>query len=427
MKQEPWCNGRRWIPIGRDGAGRWISEASFTADECGPDVDALAQELQEGARPEDTAAMLFTSGTTSVPKGVLLSHYNLVNSALGTLEFTRWTEEDRMLVAVPMFHCFGVTSCLLTAIHAGCTLYLIKYFRSIPVMESIDRYQITVLSGVPSMFLAMAHKPELKGFSLKSLKSGIIAGSAISGSEYRLITEKIPGIALLPSYGQTETSPCVTLMLEEDPLEKRAVTAGRPISHVELRFGSPDTGEALPAGSAGEIQVRGYNVMQGYYKLPEETKETLMGDGWLRTGDLGYMDGDGYLHVEGRIKEMIVRAGENISPHEIESCILDLPEVREVKVIGIPAEVVQEKIVACVVPNGGMRIDEDRVISYLSGRLAHYKVPGCVLEFRELPVTASGKVLISDLKNQVIDRLRKQKNGGEEFPRNLKEEKNDSF
>lgn len=451
LGKEPWCQGVRFIPIGRDGSGGWMREGSLlagesfaaestaaesTGEQAGPGGAALpqglqaSQELQSQVSPEDTAAMLFTSGTTSVPKGVLLSHHNLVNSALGTLEFTRWTAEDRMLVAVPMFHCFGVTSCLMTAIHAGCTLYLVKYFKSIPVMECIDRYQITVLSGVPSMFLAMVHKPEISGFSLRSLKSGIIAGSAISAGEYRLICSRLPGIALLPSYGQTETSPCVTLMLKEDPAEKRADTAGRLISHVELRFGDPVTGQALPPGSPGEIQVRGYNVMQGYYKLPGVTRETLLPDGWLRTGDLGRMDGDGYLHVEGRIKEMIVRSGENISPREIESCILDLPEVQAVKVIGIPAEVIQEKIIACVVPEPGRQIDEGRILSCVAGRLAHYKVPSRVLEFKEFPVTASGKVLISDLKKQVIGRLAEQRSaeqrsteqndGGDGSPREQK-------
>lgn len=407
LQQEDWSRGISWIPIGRDQSGQWMTERDFVEEASESGTPVRLAELRSQVRSEDTAAMLFTSGTTSAAKGVLLSHDNLINSARGTLEFTRWTEEDRFLVAVPMFHCFGITSNLLAGIQIGCTIYLMKYFKSVQVMQEVDKHQITVLSGVPSMFLAIVHKPERTEYSQKSLRSGIIAGSAVSEQEYHLIQREIPEITLLPSYGQTETSPCVTLMLQEDPVEKRASTAGRLISGVEVRFVNPADGKLAAAGQTGEIQVRGYNVMQGYYKMPEATRETLLTDGWLRTGDLGFLDEAGYLHVVGRIKEMIVRAGENISPHEIEACLLDLPYVQEAKVLGIPAEVVQEKIIACVIPKPGTLLKENEILLYLTGRLAHYKVPSHILEFQEFPVTASGKVMISELKQQVIERLSK--------------------
>lgn len=408
LRQEDWSRDRQWISIGRAPDRGWLTDQSFTPEEKQKGAIEQLKTLRCQVKPEDIAGMLFTSGTTSASKGVMLTHINLVNSALGTLEFTQWTDEDRFLLAVPLFHCFGITSNLLVSIHAGSTLYLVKYFKTLLVMEAVDKYQITVLNGVPSMFLAMICKPEFRNYSLKSLRSGIVAGSPISEKEYRRIAEKIPDMALLPSYGQTESSPCVTLMMKDDPAEKRAVTAGRLIDKVELKICDQQTSEELPAGKTGEIVVRGYNVMQGYYKLQEATEKTILPGGWLRTGDLGYLDEDGYLCTRGRIREMIIRAGENISPFEIETYILELPNIRAVKVIGIPAEVVQEKIIACVIPKPGMAVDEKQIILYLTSRLAHYKVPSHVVEVDRFPVTASGKIMLSELKRQVIEKLEKQ-------------------
>ena len=341
----------------------------------------------------------------------MLSHYNLVNSAQGTLDFTRWTADDKVLLAVPLFHCFGITSCLLTSVLDGCTIHLLKYAKTIKLLESIDQYHCTVLNGVPSMFLAMIRKPEFYDYDTTSLRSGIIAGSAVSAKEYMEIQKYLPNMNLLPSYGQTETSPCVTLMTDEDPYDKRAATAGRLIAYEELRVSDPQSGEVLSEGATGEIEVRGYNIMQGYYKMEEETAAAISADGWLKTGDLGFMDPEGYLHIIGRKKEMIIRCGENIAPLEIENVISELDCVNAVKVIGIPAEVVQEMIVACVVPKPGRIISESIIISYLTSRLAHYKIPSYVLEFSSLPMNASGKILLPELKEQVIARLKKEKEG----------------
>ncbi len=409
LKQDDECPVERWIPIGKDSCCKWMTEDSFFSCEKNIRVLRNLGYLKRQVRPEDTAAILFTSGTTSLSKGVMLSHDNLLNSALGTLAFTKWNSDDKMLVAVPLFHCFGLTSCLLTSIHAGFTMRVIEYFKTIKVLEELDRFPCTILNGVPSMFLAMIRNPNFQNYSVESLKSGIIAGSPVSEREYQEIQEHFPKMALLPSYGQTETSPCVTLMLKEDSYEKRVNTVGRVIDQVEVRICNPETGERMKELQVGEIQVRGYNVMQGYYKMPKETRNTILEDGWLRTGDLGHLDPDGYLHVDGRLKEMIIRCGENISPREIESQIAKLNFVEQVKVIGIPAEVVQEKIVACVIPKKGMVCSEPAVLTYLNARLAHYKVPSHVLEFERFPLSASGKVLIPELKKQVIDRLNQEK------------------
>lgn len=405
------CPVEKWIPIGRDHTGKWMTESSFTDEEKSYARAEFLRTQKNLVKPEDTAAMLFTSGTTSVSKGVMLSHYNLVNSAQGTLDFTRWTADDKVLLAVPLFHCFGITSCLLTSVLDGCTIHLLKYAKTIKLLESIDQYHCTVLNGVPSMFLAMIRKPEFYDYDTTSLRSGIIAGSAVSAKEYMEIQKYLPNMNLLPSYGQTETSPCVTLMTDEDPYDKRAATAGRLIAYEELRVSDPQSGEVLSEGATGEIEVRGYNIMQGYYKMEEETAAAISADGWLKTGDLGFMDPEGYLHIIGRKKEMIIRCGENIAPLEIENVISELDCVNAVKVIGIPAEVVQEMIVACVVPKPGRIISESIIISYLTSRLAHYKIPSYVLEFSSLPMNASGKILLPELKEQVIARLKKEKEG----------------
>lgn len=408
LKGDHTCQVRQWIPMGRDENGNWMREDSFSDYERSQEARESLACLRTLVQPQDTAAILFTSGTTSFSKGVMLSHYNLVNSALGTLSFTRWNENDRLLLTVPLFHCFGITSGLLTCIHTGAAIVLMKYFKTVKVFEHVDRYRCTVLNGVPSMFLAMIHNQDFHKYSLKSLRSGIIAGSPISEKEYLAVHEKLPHMALLPSFGQTETSPCVTLMLEEDPFEKRVTTAGRLISHVELRICHAGTDRTLPEGKVGEIQVRGYNIMKGYYGMPEETKAVLSEDGWLKTGDLGFLDPEGYLHLAGRCKEMILRCGENIAPKEIEDCIRELPFVDVVKVIGIPAPVVQEMVVACIVPVPGMRADPDKVIEFLRPRLAHYKLPSYVLILKELPMNASGKILLQELKNQAIERIQGQ-------------------
>lgn len=408
VKREAWCRVERWIPIGRDGEGKWMTEKSFfTAEKSKKEMIKLAR-VKRQVQPEDIAGMLFTSGTTNIPKGVMLSHYNLVNNSLETAVHMKWNENDKLFLVVPLFHCFGITSGLLASIHAGCTIHLMKYFKTKKVLDHIDKYSCTVLNGVPSMFLAIIRNPAFSEYSLKSLRSGIIAGSPLSSKEYISICQRIPGIDLIPSYGQTETSPCVTIADREDYFGRKAETAGKPISHVELRIYGTQTGLILEHDKIGEIQVRGYNVMQGYYNLKKETEAVIMEDGWLRTGDLGYLDRDGYLHVVGRRKDMIIRAGENISPQEIESYIKDLSNVQDVKVIGIPADVVQEKIVACVVPVPGTPFSEPGILAYLKPRLAHYKIPSHVMQFQAFPMTASGKVLISELKKQVIDRLEQE-------------------
>lgn len=393
---------KRWIYIGRDTARRWMTEESFVFAERMKKVTKEIGGYIRKVNPDDTAAILFTSGTTAMPKGVMLSHYNLVNSSLETCEHMKWDESDKMLIAVPLFHCFGITSSLLSSIHTGFCMHVIEYYKTVTVLKSVQDYHCTLLNGVPSMFLAVVNNPLHKEYDLSSLRRGIIAGSPLSPQDYMLIRREIPSLVLHASYGQTETSPCVSIGDVGDSDEDNANSAGRVIRHCEVGIFDKD-GNKLPVGTDGEICVRGYNVMQGYYNLPEATAKAIDSNGWLHTGDLGHVDERNFLYVTGRIKEMIIRGGENISPREIEMAILKYPGIKAVKVIGLPAEVLQEMIVACIVPEDGRTISNTGLMTHLENHLAYYKLPAHIVRFESLPVNASGKIMLGELKKQAAE------------------------
>lgn len=395
---------RHYVHMEETGAGPWMEPGHFSEEERSSRVMEDVKKAGELVRPGDMACMIFTSGTMSLPKGVMLSHYNLVNNARALVEAMRWGTEDKMCITVPMFHCFGITAGIIACIMGGMIMHLIPYFRTGRVWDAIDKSGCTILNGVPSMFLALIRKECYGDRKAKYLKSGIIAGSAIPGEDYLEICARFPGMHLQPSYGQSETSPCVTIAGWDDPCEKKAVSAGRTIDHVELRIMDLKTGDKLGPYKDGEIQVRGYNVMSGYYKLPKANARAFTGDGWLRTGDIGRLDKEGGLHLTGRLKEMIIRAGENISPYEIEEVIRQLDWVQSVKVVGIPAQVLQEEIAACVIPKQGCKVDKEKLLEYLKPRLAHYKIPAHVLAFDAFPYNASGKINLKTLKSMASER-----------------------
>ncbi len=413
---------RAWIVMKPESEeGGWMTAETFTGEE---KSEAAMEQLagwKAAVKPSDTAAMLFTSGTTASPKGVMLSHYNLVNSSLETCEHMKWGEgdpdpevgaRDKMLIAVPMFHCFGITSSLLSSIHRGFVMHLIEYYKSIMVMSTVEKYRCTLLNGVPSMFLAMIRNRDFAKYDLSSLRRGIIAGSSISQEEYMQIRREIPGLKLHSSYGQTETSPCVSIGDIEDTDEENARAAGRVVENCHVRIVDIQSGQVLPVGGAGEIQVRGYNVMQGYYKMPEATAAAIQPDGWLHTGDLGWLDERNFLYVTGRLKEIIIRGGENISPSEIENAIKQFPAVENVKVVGVPAEVLQEQIAACITVKAGTKLERQALLDFLKGKLAYYKMPEYVLIFEELPMNASSKILLGELKAQAalrVEEIRRQR------------------
>ena len=398
-------NYKKCIAIGKSTDGIWRGLKEEYKDISKEELDALYFKTKD-ISVYDTAAILFTSGTSKIPKGVMLSHYNLVNNSMKIASNMRWTSQDKMCVAVPLYHCFGIAASLLVAVHAGCTIHLLKYYRTINVFEKIDKYKCTILNGVPSMFLAMIHNGKKKEYDLSSIESGIIAGSQISSIEYLKICETFKFSHLQTSYGQTEASPCITISSYEDSNEIKSQTAGKKIQNSRLRIFDKATNMELTHGEIGEIQTSGYHVMQGYYKMPDDTSNVLIEDGWLCTGDLGYLDKRGYLRVTGRMTEMIIRGGENISPAEIEGCICGFPNIKNIKVVGIKADVLQENIVACIVSVDGKTIDVEELRDFIKVRLSDYKVPKYILQFKGLPFNTSGKVILNDLKKRALDKIK---------------------
>ncbi len=391
----------------------------FMVEQAGKMTDAdreLVRKVRKQVQPEDIACMLFTSGTTSSPKGVMLSHYSLINDAAATSRAMRWNSQDKVCVMVPLFHCFGMTSCLLSGIITGSSLYLMKHYRTVSALEAIQNAGCTVLNGVPSMFLAMIYNKAFEDYELGTLKSGIIAGSPVSPADYRKICEKLKIEHLQMSYGQTETSPGVSFSGYDFSIEEKCDNAGTAIPGIELCIWESDgtqhmyssaqlqgeTAFGSPCGIHGEIGVRGFPVMSHYYDRPEETKRTLQEDGWLHTGDTGYLDEKRQLHIEGRLKDMIIRGGENISPVEIEECIKEMPQVRDVKVVGVPQKVLLEEIAAAVVLKPGCELLEEQIRAYVREHLAHYKVPKYVAFYEKLPMNASGKIRSGELKEQLV-------------------------
>lgn len=392
------------FPLEKNDDIKWYRRSDYPSDMPVDDCKKLIQAINH-VNAKDTASIMFTSGTTKSQKGVLLSHYNLVNNSLSISRQMGWNEQDKICVAVRLFHCFGITAGILSAVHSGSCIHLIKYYKTCEVLNQIEKYKCTVLNGVPTMFMAIVRNSKLKDHDISSVKSGIIAGSAIHSEEYINICKILNLKYLQPSYGQTETSPCITIAALNDSIEKKAVSVGKSIDNVEVKIWNCKENRESKEGELGEILTRGYHVMKGYYKMPLETDEVIDSTGWLHTGDLGFIDKEGYLYVKGRIKEIIIRGGENISPVEIEYYIKKLPSIKEVKVIGVEAEVLQEEIVACVVPKENYEVSKEEVQAIVSKYLTAYKVPKYVLVFDQLPTTSSGKIKLGKLKKIVEERI----------------------
>lgn len=347
------------------------------------------------------ASVLFTSGTTGNSKGVQLTHHSLLNNSLAMARNMGWTQKDVMCVVVPLFHTFGISGCILATLHSGACMYLLKSTRSVDIFSAIQKYRCTVMNGVPTMFLAMMRNPHRKEYDITSLKSGIIAGSQIFPQDYKDICQMFEGISLQPSYGQTETSPCVTMCSLDDSIDIKANTAGKVIPGVQIRIMKKGATEPCGTNVEGEIQVKGYNVMVGYIANPEESKAVFTEDGWLKTGDLGYIRDDGNLVITGRFKNLIIRGGENISPVEIEKAIKEIAPACEVKVIGVPTIVLQEDIVACIEHREDEELRE-KIMDYLKERISDYKIPQKIFFIEDMPRNSTGKINEKALKNKVI-------------------------
>ena len=394
---------KHFVRIDEREGNTWMSERSYRPEEKTEEVLCEVRGAEVLVVPQDNACIIFTSGTTSEPKGAVLTHFNIINDVEHVRHCMRWTWEDKMCVPVSMFHCFGLVTALGGAVVIGLTLYLLPYFRTHMVWSAILKHKCTVMIGVPSMYLALIKKKEYDGFYGDSLTSGIVGGSPLPAEEYLEICKRFPNMHLQTSFGMTEMSASVSFVDWDEPIEKKAVTTGKLMPDVEGRIVDPQTGKILGKNERGEIQFRGFNVFKEYYNMPEKTKEAFTEDGWFRTGDIGYFNDDDELCISGRLKEMIIRSGENISPSEIEDVIMRSGMVDAVKVVGVPDKFHQEVVAACIIPKNGNMLNVRHFCDFLTPRLAKYKLPQYILSFDEFPMTASGKLNLGKIKEQAAE------------------------
>ena len=367
-----------------------------------------SEEVLAGAevrvRPEDTAFLLYTSGTTSVPKAVLGSHYSRVNSGIQQANDLGATQADRFCVAMPIFHCFCLSVNVMAACAVGACLYLPESRRTAALLEAVSQGRCTVMSSVPALYHAMLCRPDFDTWDISTLRTGFIGGSQYPPRLFREINDRF-GFTLLSSLGQTEATAGITTAALGDSLEVRATTVGHFMDHIEGKIVCPRTGAQQPAGQMGEICVRGYAVMQGYYRQPECTARTIDADGWLHTGDMGYLDGDGNVHLTGRLKELIIRGGENISPAEVEAVLAGDDRVETCKAVGVPDPHYGEVVCLCVVRRKGARCTEAELKAELKAGLADFEVPQYILFLERLPETLTGKVRVQELKDLARETL----------------------
>lgn len=386
--EKPW-RMRQYISIGRDRDGEWYQKDKLPY--IAPESMRMLKERKEQVHADDFLSMIFTSGTTAQAKGVRLTHYQLLNVAMEAGALMHWNETDIICLSLSLFHCFGLSTGLLANLVTGGMICLLPDFRSLTMLKAIQKYRCTILNGVPSMFLAMLNNPAFGEYDLSSLKTGVIAGSGVRRQDYIHVKQAFGYEALEQSYGQTEASPSITFSDYEDDLEIKAASVGKVIPNVELRICNPQNDTELPAGEEGEVQIKGFNVMkEGYYRKTAETRKVFAKDGWLKTGDLGYVDEDGNLYITGRSKDVIIRCGENISPKEVEEAIMEYPQVKDVSVFGIEAPVVQEEVAACIMCQG--EFEEEALREFLKDRLANYKIPQYYYIFKEFPLRSNGKL-----------------------------------
>lgn len=347
--------------------------------------------LRKSVSCHDVVNMQYTSGTTGFPKGVMLTHYNIANDGFLTGEHMKFTQDDKLCVCVPLFHCFGVVLATMNCLTHGCTEVVVERFDPLVTLASVHKERCTALYGVPTMFIAELNHPMFDMFDLSCLRTGIMAGSLCPIELMRKVEEKMY-LHVTSVYGLTESSPGMSQTRIDDPDEVRYTTVGRDYEFVEVKVLDPETNKEVPVGVQGEMCCKGFNVMKGYYKNPEATAEVIDENGYLHSGDLGVMDENGNYRITGRIKDMIIRGGENIYPREIEEFLYHLPGVRDVQVAGVPSKKYGEEVGAFIILDEGAKLTEEEVRDWCRGKIARYKIPKYVFFVKEYPLTGSGKI-----------------------------------
>lgn len=366
-----------------------------------PELMALSSQIsdeeyegrQESLDCYDVVNMQYTSGTTGFPKGVMLSHHNIGNNGYWIGANQNLGPDDKVCIPVPLFHCFGCVLGVLACVNHGSTMVVVERYDAVNVMMSVERERCTALYGVPTMFIAIMDHPLFDKFDFTSLRTGIMAGSPCPVKTMNECVEKMNMSEVTIVYGLTEASPGITQTLFDEPdLEKKCSTVGKAMVGVDAVIMDPETGEICEAGKPGEICCRGYNVMRGYYNMPEETSQAIDEDGWLHSGDIGVIDEDGYFTVTGRLKDMIIRGGENIYPKEIEDFIHHMEGIQDVQVVGVPSKKYGEQPGAFIILKAGLEMTVEDVQDYCRGRIAWYKIPKYIAFVDSFPLTASGKI-----------------------------------
>jgi fatty-acyl-CoA synthase len=354
--------------------------------------DDELNKVKEKVNCHDVVNMQYTSGTTGFPKGVMLSHYNILNNGFATGECMQYTQADRLLVCVPLFHCFGCVLAMCAVITHGSTMVFVEDFDPLMVLASVQKEKCTALYGVPTMFIAELNHPMFDMFDLSSLRTGIMAGSLCPIETMNQVMEKMNCRDLIIVYGLTESSPGMTATRTTDRPEIRATTVGTNFPGVEVKVVNPETGEECAPEVQGEICCRGYNVMKGYYNNPDATANAIDKDGWLHSGDLAVKTNEGFYRITGRIKDMIIRGGENIYPREIENFLYLMPQIEMVEIAGIPDEKFGEIVGAFIKLRAGKTLTQEEVQEYCRGKISRHKIPRHVIFIDDFPKTASGKI-----------------------------------
>ena len=346
----------------------------------------------------------YTSGTTGFPKGVMLTHYNILNNGVTIGDGMQFSHADKLCIPVPFFHCFGMVLAIMACISHGTGFVPIDIFNPKKVMDALVSERCTAVHGVPTMFIAMLEHPGFGQYDFSHMRTGIMAGSPCPVKTMLDVNEKMHMTDVVIVFGQTESSPGVTMTTTQDDTEHRCATVGQAFPRVECKIVDIETGETLPPGEIGEFCARGYNIMKGYYKMPEATAQAIDEEGWLHFGDLAVRDGDGYYKVTGRLKDMIIRGGENIYPKELEECLYNHPQVKDVQVIGVPSKKYGEEVCACVIVKEGEAVTEAEIQAYCKEHIAFFKIPRYVWFMDDFPMTASGKIQKVVLRERAVDK-----------------------
>jgi len=384
-----------------NGAFNWSDIIKMASKVSNEELQQRTAELD----PDDVINMQYTSGTTGFPKGVMLTHSNLTNNGYNIAHCMNLTEKDRLCIPVPFFHCFGCVIGTLAAVSVGATMVPVQAFDPETVLRTVEQEKCTALHGVPTMFIAELNHPNFENYDLSTLRTGVMAGSNCPVEVMKNVINKMNMTEITICYGQTESSPVITQTRTVDPLELRVETVGRALPNVEAKIVQPGTSRELPFNQQGELCTRGYHVMKGYYKNPDATREAIDEEGWLHTGDLAVMDENGYCRITGRLKDMIIRGGENIYPREIEEFLYTHPKVLDAQVVGVPDEKYGEEVIAWIILKDNMTATAEEIQEYFKGKISRHKIPRKIFFTDAYPMTASGKIQKFKLREQSINQL----------------------